>query len=95
MKNWRLTLFIVLFFSALCSCRKPKQDPFESLINVQDITAGATCATGGILIQTGIDKNRNKVLDADEVQNSKLFVMDQTGPMAPMGQMAQMDRQTK
>lgn len=48
---------------------EPGADGLVSLVKVTQETAGTNCATGGFKIETGIDNNRNGILDAGEVQN--------------------------
>jgi hypothetical protein len=50
-----------------------------SLIKVTIEAAGENCSTGGFNIETGIDTNRNSVLDSIEVQNSK-YICNGEGP---------------
>ncbi|MFH2008773.1 MAG: hypothetical protein ABI333_19455 [bacterium] len=45
-------------------------DGHSSLVNVTDEAAGANCADGGQMIETGIDQNDNGTLDASEVANT-------------------------
>ncbi len=42
-----------------------------SLVSVVAEAAGANCASGGFKVTTGLDVNRNNVLDASEVQNTQ------------------------
>lgn len=47
-------------------------DGFNSLVAFSDVPVGdAVCLGGGILFETGLDTNRNDVLDPDEVQSSE------------------------
>ena len=44
-------------------------DGFNSLVAVNDVAVGdAVCLGGGVAVESGLDTNRNDVLDADEVQ---------------------------
>jgi len=44
-------------------------DGFNSLVAVSDVAVGdAVCLGGGVAVESGLDTNRNDVLDADEVQ---------------------------
>lgn len=45
----------------------------KSLIDMKNFSANASCPTGGILITSGIDINNNLVLDAIEIDNSKMI----------------------
>lgn len=47
-------------------------DGFNSLIKLTNLPVGdAVCLGGGTLVESGLDTNRNDVLDADEVQASE------------------------
>lgn len=52
------------------SCRKEGKAGLQSLIKVEELAASATCPAGGIILSTGIDKNRNGVLDEVEINSS-------------------------
>ena len=41
-----------------------------SLVNVSQEASGTKCAAGGFRIDTGIDKNKDTVLDQSEIQNT-------------------------
>ena len=66
----------LIYASLLClifSCENDPDDGLSSLINIKIESAGASCSSGGFKIETGIDLNRNGVLDSDEVQNSEFI----------------------
>lgn len=74
----KLTIVVVPFLFFTFSCKKKVGsagsdgvDGLQSLIDMQNFTSNSSCPTGGLIIKTGIDKNKNNVLDADEVQNTK------------------------
>lgn len=46
---------------------------YNSLINVMAVAAGWDCANGGYKIQTGLDNNRNGILDLSEIQNTQFI----------------------
>ncbi|MCP5326621.1 MAG: hypothetical protein H7A09_09910 [Oceanospirillaceae bacterium] len=52
----------------LCNLVLEGADGLNSLINSVTEAAGAQCANGGIKVETGLDLNRDQVLDASEVQ---------------------------
>ena len=65
-----------LFFSAMLSmlifsgCKKEGpagQDGFNSLIRTSVEPAGDNCTQGGLKVETGLDLNRNSILDNSEV----------------------------
>lgn len=43
-------------------------DGSTSLVNVNDEVAGENCESGGVKIESGIDNNRNSILDKDEIK---------------------------
>ena len=52
----------------------------DALVSTSTINTGdATCPNGGILIETGIDSNRNGSLDSDEVSKSEKLCNGQSG----------------
>lgn len=46
-------------------------DGLTSLINVKDEGAGTNCGKGGSKVESGIDKNRNDILDSEEIEITK------------------------
>ncbi len=74
MKNYFGILFWLVVGTTL-SCNKsndptPGIDGLVSLIKVTNEGPGLNCVTGGTKIDTGIDKNKNIILDTDEIQSS-------------------------
>ncbi len=57
--------FVVLFFAA---CGEEGISGKNSLVKTSDVEAGDLCAEGGIKIESGLDENRNGVLDPEEVK---------------------------
>jgi Regulator of chromosome condensation (RCC1) repeat len=51
----------------------------NTLVNVVEITAGATCAAGGQLIETGFDLNADSNLDSGEIQSISTVCNGATG----------------
>ena len=48
-------------------------DGFNSLVAFRDLAVGdADCIGGGRVFETGLDTNRNNVLDPDEVQSTEI-----------------------
>jgi sulfatase modifying factor 1 len=62
-----------------------------TLTSSSTVAPGATCPLGGILVQAGIDSNRNGVLDPGEVTTSRIVcngatgATGATGPIGPIG----------
>jgi hypothetical protein len=53
----------------------------NSLISMKNEAAGTNCSNGGIKIQVGLDKNRNGLLDIDEVSQTK-YVCNRTNTLS-------------
>ncbi len=62
-------VFIASIF--ICGCAKQGDVGQSSLLNLIPEAPGANCATGGIKVVSGIDANRNNVLEDNEIQNVK------------------------
>lgn len=63
-------LFLVTIISCTTNDPTPGADGLVSLVKVTAESPGANCASGGTKIDTGIDKNKNKILDTDEIQST-------------------------
>ena len=69
-------MFLALMVTGLYSCKKEGklgkegQPGLQSLIRVEALSAGVACPAGGIIVYTGIDQNRNGVLEETEVNSS-------------------------
>lgn len=46
-------------------------DGYTSLIKITPFASNSSCINGGLLIQSGIDKNRNNILDSTEIDNKE------------------------
>jgi hypothetical protein len=67
---------IVLFtLTVFYSCKK--ENTLYSLITVSIENTGINCSNGGQRIDSGVDENRNGILDTNEI-NSSSFVCNQT-----------------
>lgn len=65
----------ILALSAF-SCRKEYSGwnvYYSSKINLIETEATETCPSGGIMIQSGLDKNQNNILDSIEVDQSQMI----------------------
>jgi hypothetical protein len=51
----------------------------KSLINISDEPVSSNCKIGGLKITTGIDKNKNDVLDPDEITTTKFLCNPENG----------------
>jgi hypothetical protein len=49
----------------------PGIDGYTSLIKITPFASNASCINGGVTIQSGIDKNKNNILDSSEIDNSE------------------------
>lgn len=68
----------LLFLFWFSSCKKiagPKGDAgidgYTSLIKITPFASNSSCINGGLLVQSGIDKNRNNILDSMEIDNTE------------------------
>ena len=48
-------------------------DGYTSLINVTPFNSSTFCANGGVILSSGIDKNKNGVLDSSEVDHTQFL----------------------
>jgi hypothetical protein len=63
----------------LYGCTKQGDVGQSSLLNLIPEPPGANCASGGIKVVSGIDANRNNVLEDNEIQNVKYVCNGSTG----------------
>ncbi|HMG90769.1 MAG TPA: hypothetical protein VK589_11945 [Chryseolinea sp.] len=67
--NLVLTIFLV---ATVVSCKEIEgPEGLKSLINISEEAAGSNCAAGGQRLEVGIDKNRDNVLDTNEIESVK------------------------
>jgi len=66
-KNRNLLLAFILFLG----CTENPEPVFNSLINLTVEGAGSNCENGGVRIDTGLDVNRNGVLDEEETTSTQ------------------------
>jgi hypothetical protein len=83
--NYSFCLPIILASILSFSCQKgdvglPGPAGPKSLLSIQPLAAGAACATGGITVLSGIDKNNNGKLDSTEVDQAQNVCNGLTGP---------------
>jgi hypothetical protein len=71
-----VSLFVLLLTIA---CKKEPQDGLNSLIDIQSFSSNSSCPSGGLTIKTGLDVNRNNILDPPEVTNTKFLCNGQNG----------------
>lgn len=67
------------------SVSEATQDGFTSLIQMVDEPPGANCQAGGVAIHSGLDANRNGVLDTGEIAVTKYVCNGPEGPEGPEG----------
>jgi hypothetical protein len=71
MKIKSCVLYLVIASLCFGGCKKEGPAGKNALVEQIAEPAGAHCASGGIKIITGIDDNRNNVLDSDEIQKTE------------------------
>ena len=57
-------------------------DGAKALISIADEPAGSNCESGGKLVISGLDSNKNNVLDADEISSSEYICNGEDGSNA-------------
>ena len=67
----KLILTYVLIAIIFFGCTKEGTTGQSSLLNLIPEPPGANCASGGIKVASGIDANRDNVLEDNEIQNIK------------------------
>lgn len=71
MKN-RLISFTVALTLATIGCEGPEGPiGLKSLVKITNVPPGANCVNGGLKIETGIDNNKNDVLEENEIDNTQ------------------------
>jgi hypothetical protein len=79
MKRMSLLLISGLVLIGLGSCKKDCPETFTSLLDIQTLQANEACPNGGIVVKTGLDRNRNNALDESEVETTKNVCNGQNG----------------
>jgi ABC-type transporter Mla MlaB component len=82
------TLFSTLAFIFILGCTPESEPGPEGLVSLFKLTqepAGVNCASGGFKIETGIDSNRNSILDIDEIQSFAFICNGTTGATGSSG----------
>ena len=69
------TFFLIsLIIISIVSCKEEEgPEGLTSLIGMSSEPVGTNCSNGGQRIDTGIDKNRNGLLDTNEIQASSFL----------------------
>lgn len=76
MKKVVLFVFIVVVF---VSCGEDGKTGLTALTSFSEEEAGENCADGGMKVETGLDENRDGVLDEDEIQDTKYICNGEAG----------------
>ncbi len=79
MKIKLLTRYLGLLLLVIFSCKKQGPEGLKSLIDIKNFSSNQSCPAGGLVIKTGIDKNRNNILDSVEVDDTKYVCNGQNG----------------
>lgn len=64
-------LSLMLLIVALWSCGEDGLEGINSLVSVTEEPAGSNCEIGGVKITSGLDTNRNNILDASEITDTQ------------------------
>jgi hypothetical protein len=76
----RNILFACLIFLFFSDCKKVTGPAgYSSLINIVPESAGANCTNGGLKISSGLDKNRNQILDENEIESQSYICNGSNG----------------
>lgn len=70
----KVCLLIVLIASSLIACKKEYSGwnvYYNSRMNLIRIPANEDCPAGGVLVQSGLDKNQNDLLDSSEIDQAE------------------------
>ena len=71
---------VITIVAFLAGCKKEAgSSGLNSLINIIPLTEGSICPAGGIKIETGLDANRDGILDASEVTTFQNLCNGATG----------------
>ncbi|GEQ87455.1 hypothetical protein ULMS_29630 [Patiriisocius marinistellae] len=65
-----LTIILVLLTIISCSKAEDGIDGFNSIISTEIELSGINCQAGGIRVSTGLDLNRNNILEQNEIENT-------------------------
>jgi hypothetical protein len=85
MKNKGIQLKIIFgtIFLSILGCEKEGpagENGLNSLIKTTQEMVGANCANGGLKVQTGLDLNKNKILDDNEVNTTNYVCIEHQAP---------------
>ena len=69
--NLNKKLTFMLLIAALWSCGEDGLEGINSLVSVTEEPAGSNCETGGVKITSGLDTNRNNILDTSEITDTQ------------------------
>ena len=58
---------------------------FNSLISIVSVISPTTCAYGGSTVNSGLDTNRNNILDPSEITSTSYVCNGEPGPTGPAG----------
>ena len=67
----KIILICAFIATIFFGCTKEGTTGQSSLLNIIPEPPGANCASGGIKVASGIDANRDYVLEDNEIQNIK------------------------
>lgn len=65
-----ISILATIAIFTLTNCEKEGKEGIKSLFNISTISPNADCLNGGQKIESGLDKNRNSLLDDSEVEST-------------------------
>lgn len=78
MKKWYL-LFASVSIITFTTCEKEGKEGIKSLVKISNISSNDNCTNGGQKIETGLDSNRNSLLDPSEVESTNYICNGSNG----------------
>jgi hypothetical protein len=80
----KLLLNLSVLLLIVTSCKKQiaggqGEEGLKSLVDIKNISSNTSCPAGGIVIKSGIDKNKNDRLDSAEIQSTNYICNGQNG----------------
>lgn len=75
----RINQFLLLFTILTIASCDDGIDGFTSLVNIENELSGENCSNGGYRLETGIDSNKNGILESTEIQQTEFICNGMNG----------------
>lgn len=90
--NYILIISIFMLFFAACEKEGPVgNDGDNSLIKTSEEPVGSNCTGGGLKVETGLDLNRNNLLDDNEIGTTNFICNENQLPLVYAASASQSD----